>query len=754
MTNATIVNPELAERPAGGSFWDEQPLRAWWSWWHVPELAAVFVTGTVVMKFLYGTGDGVPGHDSFYHVKMAVLMPEIGLIDKFKWLTTTIFADRFVSHHWGFHALMTPFVHAGKWLVGDYLAGAKWGITFFFSVSMVLFQLLLMTQRVRMRWLWLGLYLVMPAQFFSRHMFIRAIAPSLACMLLVLVLMFRRRYVWCALAIACYVHVYLGAVFYVPLLVGAYFVVGLLGEEGDRVSWKLPAWAIVGTLVGLLTHPYGADVLGFLEVQVLGSGLTPDIPVGREWKSYEGKLWEVVFIYFGFTLSMLVVCVAARLRMGGRLNAREAAVLVINLVFLTMAFRQRRFIEYWPPFGLLASALLLAPLLDRMTDNARQTARRIGPARLWLMALIPIGVTLVTALYLLFARGRRLDIGPFVAEWRIWAFVAGLVFWVPMSRVWQHGVRSGLRLAGRSAGGDAGCYTEVSTRATPLWLAGGVNVLCGGLMILLAFGPILVVWGTGKLSAARSHVSLGAWVVLGIAYAAAPWIGGSRGRETDGGETVGGAARTEVRGSLSVMMLALLTTVLTGGTFVLLLILGGAGQFVSVQRSARCNFDLPAVRGAMDYLRANSPTDAIVFTDDWDIFPLYFYHNHHNRYIVGLDPEFSHAHDPVLWERYVKITQSKRFPVVATVDVLGDDTRTHRKTVEVRLEDIRDHFGASFVITDPDHGRLARNLESTPGLAERVYPSGELTGKPRPPFTIYRIKPAARSGDPTRGDSG
>ncbi|MFH0980660.1 MAG: hypothetical protein V2A79_03865 [Planctomycetota bacterium] len=708
MAETSSIQPELEGYPrTGGSFWDGPPLPRWWSWWHVPELAAVFVTGLAVMTFVYGSDTGLPGYDDFYHAKMAVLLPQIGLIHKFKWLTTTIFADRFVSHHWGFHALMVPFVYAGRWLRGDDLMGAKWGITFCFALSMVLFHLLLMVQRVRFRWLWLGLYLVMPGQFFGRHAFIRAIAPSLACMLAILLLMFRRRYAWCALVTALYVHLYLGAVMYVPVLVGAYFAVGLLGEDGDRVSWELPAWALVGLLAGLLTHPYGAGAPDFLRIQVFGSGLTPDIPVGREWKSYEGKLWELVFVYFGFTLSLLVVAVVARMRMGERLNVREAAVLVINLVFLTMAFRQRRFIEYWPPFGLLTSAYLLAPLLDRVADSARQAARQVGAVRLWLMALGAASMVAAAGIALLFARGRRLGIEPFIAEWPVWAFVVALVSLGPMSQVWRF---------------------RGSQLPLPPWLAGGANLLCGALLLLATFSPIILAFNTGDLPHASSHVPLWAWLALGLAYVVLPGMGGAlRSKET-----------TSLRGG---PLLPALTTVVTGTAFVLALVLGGAGQLVDVQRSTRCNWDLPAVRGAMAFVQANSPQDAIIFTDDWDVFPVYFYYNHYNRYIVGLDPKFSQVHDPILWERYVKITQSKRFPVTATVEVPDEKGKLQKQTVEVRLEDIRDHFGAAFVITDPDHTLLARNLEAAPDLAERVYPPEERRDGRWPPFTIYRIKP-------------
>ena len=109
------------------------------------------------MTFLYsGTGGvngdyiAVPGFDSFYHIKMALLMPEIGLIDRFPWLTTTIFEKKFISHHYGFHLLLIPFLKASAWFgADDPLQGARWAITFCFGCVTVLFDLLLMAGRVR-----------------------------------------------------------------------------------------------------------------------------------------------------------------------------------------------------------------------------------------------------------------------------------------------------------------------------------------------------------------------------------------------------------------------------------------------------------------------------------------------------------------------------------------------------------------------------------------------------------------------------
>ncbi len=94
-----------------------------------------------------------------------------------------------------FHVLLLPFIQASKWWGdGDPLAAGRWAIATFFGLLLMLVHLLFMGERMRRRWIWLVLFLLMPSQFFGRHAFVRAISRSLGLMLLIIVLMFRRRY--------------------------------------------------------------------------------------------------------------------------------------------------------------------------------------------------------------------------------------------------------------------------------------------------------------------------------------------------------------------------------------------------------------------------------------------------------------------------------------------------------------------------------------------------------------------------------
>lgn len=112
------------------------------------EGAAVFLLGVVVMNYFYaasvarpGAEIGVPEHDSYYHVAMAAMLPEHGLLAQFPWLQYTYFRDQgddFVSHHWGFHLLLLPFVTAAQWLTGDALPGGRWAMGAVFGANLLL----------------------------------------------------------------------------------------------------------------------------------------------------------------------------------------------------------------------------------------------------------------------------------------------------------------------------------------------------------------------------------------------------------------------------------------------------------------------------------------------------------------------------------------------------------------------------------------------------------------------------------------
>ncbi len=602
--------------------------------WHQRiELLLVFLAGFALLSHIYAwdlntpmTEIGAPGNDSFYHTRMAGLFPEHGLLHEFPWLRWTWFTqddNRFVSHHYGFHMLLLPFTRAATLLGYDELTGGRWFMCTMLGLQLALLDAILISAGVRFRILWLALILLWPHQFFERQAFVRAIGPTTVGLLTLTWLMLNRRYVIMIFAIAAFLHLYLGAVLYVPVLIGALVAAEVLHARRWReLPWALTGCGLLGWALGIATHPYQTGMFEFLQMQVFGTGLSPDIEVGREWRPYNDVWWFAGYLA-GPLLLALTAAVLLRLRYGPRLEPRTLAIVLIQTGFLLLMFKARRFVEFWPPFALLAAAMLAGPPLERL---GHRFARRPTWQRALLLATgWALGLAMAAALLL---KWGRLPMMPH-ATWLAIAVV--LLSIIPL--------------------------LQIDTRRRGLYVQGA---LAGGLLLTVATG----------LAAPRLE---------------------------------------EARGS------------------------------------TRCRYDLATLNEMMAYLRENTPRDAIVFTDDWDVFPVYFYHNTHNRFVVGLDPKFTHERRPDLWDRYVRITRGQVPATMRTQLVTATGRQEH--DIDIALSDIRTHFQAEYVIVDDDHDRLADLLDGAWNLAEPFWPRDPDDFR-RADYRVYRIRAAEEAIPP------
>lgn len=584
---------------------------------------------------------GVSGNDSFYHLKMASMLTEHGLVSTFPWLKFAYFrneGDAFVSHHYGFHCLLLPFVKASEWLTGEPLSGGRWAVSTFFGVNVMLFFAILRAGRVPWPWVWLLVWMLLPFQFYMRHGYVRAIGPSLICMLLIVLLVMRRRPVLVGILAALSNHVYLGAVMYTPVIIVAFAAACVIDRDGWRkFPWKIVVASVIGWLIGLATYPYFWGMFEFLYMQVFGTGLSPDIEVGREWKPYEGVWWFARDLA-GPLLLVFGASALIRFRLGPRLSADEMFLMLLNVVFLVLTLTARRFIEYWPAFALLSAALMIGPLIRRWFG--------IDPSASESSPLVATPVSRSVA-----------DL--------VWQYCMSIVAFFVIVRgaltIWRH---------------------AEEWRLSEAWpLAGAAIAL---ILLVAIFGSEAV-------------------------------------RTTEGPKWERLLGRT--------------LFALAGVAFVTFSAFPG---WLSVRDGSKLRFDLPEVRKLMAFLKMDSDAGDVVFTTDWDDFPLFFYHNSYDYYVVGLDPKFTHARKPVLWERYVKITRGEA-PTRISVAQHDADGRAFTDRVEVKVSDIRDEFEAKYVITDRDHKKLAGQLSQQKDLARLVFPCSDYAKCRNAPYLVFRI---------------
>ncbi|MBI5863036.1 MAG: hypothetical protein HZB38_00715 [Planctomycetes bacterium] len=696
----------------------------------VVESLVIFAIGVTLMNFFFaasvekpGGEIGVPEHDSFYHIAMASMIPQEGLLAKFPWLQFVYFREKteeFVSHHVGFHLILLPFLRLGRWLAGDELAGARWAMSCFFGLNLLLFNQLLRQLRVPGRWLWLVLFFALPDQFYARHGYIKAIPASLVMMQLTLLALFSRRFVLAGLAIAAYVHVYLGAVMYGPLLVVLYACMLLMGwRDEPSQSWKaalrtvatMCAITCAGWVLGVLTHPYRAGVFEFLRLQVLGSGLSPDIEVGREWRPYTDA-WFIV-IMAGPLLLAWTAALVARPRHGQRLDVRETTILLLQFAFLVLMCKARRFVEYWPPLCLLSAACLAGPSVRAVQAWWRRLP--VGSERSW-ACLVGLWVLAAAAVA---ATPRLRDAAWAAADWPVGlALMLGAML-APLLRIWVDG-----------AAGPTTLLRRLAVPASALLLAA------------VAVVAVRVAYYDAKLDAPRLRILPIGWGLLALAYLYFPFACAAR-KDAAAPRFDFGFA---LRNTALAVAFALGAAAMIGGF--------GAFRLRAAAAQLRCQYDLAAVRDAMEFLKRESQAGDVVFTDDWDIFPVYFYYNRHNYYIVGLDPKFTQWRQPELWERYVKVSRAQ---IPANVSVKAAPDATQPTPITVRLADIRDYFHCRWVILDRDHRNLGAALAANPDLAECVYPRPDYRKCADAAFVVFRIRegggesgPASRAAQPER----
>jgi len=530
--------------------------------------------------------------DSYYHVKMAELLQEQGVPQKFPWLHFTILRDSYVDHHLLFHILLIPFIN----LFGP-ITGAKLFQVLVVGLGFLFFYLVLKNLSVKGAF-WLSLFALftMSSDFYFRMTFIRDMALSLVFMMFGIYLIVKpsepkvdtgpgkksflqtainpkrsvpfavlcvvfalthlaalvpfalgiylaacwvgRGWEWRsgALFLVCALYVWAyGGFMFLPIFALIYFVAQIM--MGENPDLHIPLAALAGMIAGLVLNPYFPKNLDFLIHQIFKTGLGAAEYAGGEWQSYESWLWlqsnaiPVVIFFGGIVLALM-----KRLEQ----NAKSVAVFVFSLLFVALVWKSKRFVEYSSFFMPLAGLCLIGPFLQEKAE-----------------------------------------------EWKRAGF-------------WKK------------------AENKLYGIAAPALL---------GVSLVFAFVP------------SRSE---------SLFY----------------------------------------------------------GQIEKALRDTQTLFSMSALTKVHGYLRENSAPGDIVFTDDWDVFPRYFFVNSRNYYIVGLDPEFmnQYAGEPFnqpgwLFLEFAQISSGQ---------------------TAVNLERIKDHFKAKWVIVNTSHSQFYQNLKQEPALFEEV----------------------------------
>lgn len=110
--------------------------------------------------------------------------------------------------------------------------------------------------------------------------------------------------------------------------------------------------------------------------------------------------------------------------------------------------------------------------------------------------------------------------------------------------------------------------------------------------------------------------------------------------------------------------------------------------------------NLPRLRyqPAAEWLKNNTPQDSIIYHADWDEWPMLFYYNDHNRYLIGLDFTLMYHYDAELQKKYIDISQGKIQQNLA--------------------EEIKSNFHTSYIFVEKEgHASFVENLAKSPDIS-------------------------------------
>ncbi len=92
---------------------------------------------------------------------------------------------------------------------------------------------------------------------------------------------------------------------------------------------------------------------------------------------------------------------------------------------------------------------------------------------------------------------------------------------------------------------------------------------------------------------------------------------------------------------------------------VLVLALALGQSAVRIRQEFEQGFTIDAFQESAQFLAENTKPGEVVFHSDWGIFPMLWYYNQNNRYIVGLDPTFLYNKDRQRYYEWVYITSGR-----------------------------------------------------------------------------------------------
>lgn len=345
--------------------------------------------------------------DGFYHAKASQLLQKGELHNTFPWLYYTTWNQGYADQHFLYHWLLVPF---------NTLEKLQNSITIFAIIFVLLFLLVLEKYKASFSVFWTAILLGGSVDFLFRIGLVKANTLSLAllCGIVILIWFYhnaksQKNLLWSLFGIAAisgvFVWTYGGFVF-VPFLLAAYAAAYIVSDIILKKNWKLNSFliaiapaltSVIGILIGVYVNSNHQHLITLMYDQLFRTGLGAgmNVPAGNEWNPFD-PVWFLqsnALILICWLLSV-VILIDAFIR--DKAFSKENSTLAVWLQFtafglLGLTLWHRRFVEYWAPFTVLATAVTLQPYIKKITWSAFKEALQY-----WQMKLVVLSLLLAT----------------------------------------------------------------------------------------------------------------------------------------------------------------------------------------------------------------------------------------------------------------------------------------------------------------------------------------------------------------------
>lgn len=308
-----------------------------------------------------------PDPDSFYHIKMSVLMQKNLIIQDFPWIQQADFTHNFTDHQFLYHLLLIPFTY-----FFPPLWGGKIATIIFATLAIIFFYCFLKKWHIKSP-LFYTLILISSSPFLFRLNLAKTTALSLIVLLLAINFLWQKKYLLLTLVSFLYVWLY-GGWSLLLILLFCHLVSEIIINK--KFDWKPLATIGSGLLLGLIINPFFPHNLQFYWQQMVQIGLVNyqnQIQVGMEWYPYQplDLLANNIFIFllailtFAFLIFKIRNNHKVEFKKGDEIFIKIFTLNIFAVILCLLTLKSQRFVEYFVPLAILAATFLLNPLLPK-----------------------------------------------------------------------------------------------------------------------------------------------------------------------------------------------------------------------------------------------------------------------------------------------------------------------------------------------------------------------------------------------------